>query len=123
MVMDGHLNKVGLAGSFFTLLCCLGFGPLIALLSALGAGFLINDAVLAPLLIVFLVIGGIGLGLTYRRHRHKGPLLVHLSGGAAVFEFTFVAFVAPLVWLGITGLVAASVWDFVIGRRAHQVHG
>jgi len=112
-----------LTGSFFTLLCCLGFGPLIALLLTVGAGFLINDAVLAPILIVFLVIGGIGLGITYRRHRRKGPLLVHLSSGAAVFGFTFVGFVAPLVWLGITGLVAASVWDFVIGRRTHQVHG
>jgi mercuric ion transport protein len=121
--MNAHLNKVGLAGSFFTLLCCLGFGPLIALLSAVGAGFLVNDAVLAPLLIVFLVIGGVGLGLTYRRHRRKGPLMVHLSSGAAVFVFTFVGFVAPLVWLGITGLVAASAWDFVIGRRAHQIVG
>jgi len=123
MVMDGHLNKVGLAGSFFTILCCLGFGSLIALLSAVGAGFLVNDAVLAPLLIVFLAIGGVGLGVTYRRHRRKGPLLVHLASGAAVFGFTFVGFVAPLVWLGIAGIVAASAWDFVIGRQAHQVHG
>ncbi len=58
-----------------------------------------------------------------RRHRRKGPLMVHLSSGAAVFVFTFVGFVAPLVWLGITGLVAASAWDFVIGRRAHQIVG
>lgn len=121
--MNAYLNKVGLAGSFFTLLCCLGFGPLIALLSAVGAGFLVNDAVLAPLLIAFLVIGGIGLGVTYRRHRRKGPLLVHLTSGAAVFGFTFVGFVAPLVWLGIVGLFAASAWDFMTGRRAHQIHG
>lgn len=121
--MNLHLKKIGLAGSVFSLLCCLGFGPLIALLSAIGAGFILNDAVLAPLLVVFLVIGGIGLGVTYRRHRRKGPLLVHVSVAAAVFVFTFVLFSTPLVWLGFTGLVAASAWDFVIGRRAHQVHG
>lgn len=33
-----HLDKVGLVGSITTTLCCLGFGPLIALLSAIGAG-------------------------------------------------------------------------------------
>lgn len=121
--MNLHLEKFGLAGSLFSLLCCLGFGPLIALLSAIGAGFLVNDAVLAPLLVVFLVIGGIGLGLTYRRHGRKGPIMVYISGAVAVFVFTFVLFIAPLIWLGIAGLFAASVWDFVIGRRTHQVHG
>jgi len=121
--MNLHLKKVGLAGSVFALLCCLGFGPLIALLSAMGAGFLVNDAILAPLLVVFLVIGGIGLGVTYRRHRRKGPLLAHVSGAAAVFVFTFVLFAAPLVWLGIAGLFIASFWDFVLGKRVHQAHG
>lgn len=56
-----HLDKLGLAGSRFVLLCCPGFGPLIALLSAIGAGFLVHDAVLAALLVVFLATGGIGL--------------------------------------------------------------
>lgn len=121
--MKLHLKKVGLAGSVFSLLCCLGFGPLIALLSAIGAGFLVNDAILVPLLVVFLVVGGIGFGVTYRRHRRKGPLLAHISGAVVVFLFTFVLFAAPLVWLGIAGLFFASFWDFVIGTRAHQVHG
>ncbi len=116
--MDLHLKKVGLAGSLFALLCCLGFGPLIALLSAIGAGFLVKDSVLAPLLIVFLVIGAIGLGVTYRRHRSIGPLLAYVLSAATVFIFTFRSFVGPLVWLGIAGLVAASVWDFVLGKEA-----
>lgn len=120
--MNLHLKKVGLAGSLFTLLCCLGFGPLIALLSAIGAGFLVNDMVLAPLLVVFLVIGGIGIGVTYRRHRRIGPLLVHIAGAVAVFVFTFVLLFAPLVWLGLAGLIAASFWDFVLGKRVHQAN-
>jgi len=45
------------------------FGPLIALFSVIGAGSLVKDSVWAPLLVVFLVIGGIGRGVTYRRHR------------------------------------------------------
>ncbi|MBE7487045.1 MerC domain-containing protein [bacterium] len=116
--MKLHLQGIGFAGSLFSLLCCLGFGPLIAILSAIGAGFLINDAVLAPLLILFLVIGGVGLGLTYRRHRHFGPLAVHLASAVAVVVFTFMLFVQPIVWLGIVGLLVASTWDFVLAKRA-----
>lgn len=118
--MKLHLQSIGFAGSLFSLLCCLGFGPLIAILSTIGAGFLINDAVLAPLLIVFLVIGGVGLGLTYRRHRRFGPLAVHLSSAVAVVVFTFMLFVPPLVRLGIVGLFAASSWDFFLARRATE---
>jgi mercuric ion transport protein len=114
-----HLKSVGFAGSLFTLLCCLGFGPLIALLSAVGAGFLVNDAVLAPLLLVFLVIGGVGLRAGYLRHGRISPLVLHISSATAVFVFTFALFAVPLVWLGIVGLFAASVWDFVLARQAH----
>jgi mercuric ion transport protein len=117
--MTLHLNKIGLAGSLFALMCCLGFGPLIALLSAIGAGFLVHDAVLAPLLVVFLVIGGIGVGITYRRHQKAGPLLINFMSSIAIFIFTFVVFFAPLIWLGIAGLVTASVWDFVLGKQIH----
>ena len=116
--MNLHLNKVGLAGSFFSLLCCLGFGPLITLLLAAGAGFLINDAVLAPLLAGFLVLGGIGLGITYRRHHRAVPMIVHIISAVILFVFTFVHFVAPLAGLAVAGLVAASVFDFVSGKKA-----
>lgn len=37
------------AGSLLALLCYLGFGLLILLLSVIGAGFPVNDAVLASL--------------------------------------------------------------------------
>lgn len=116
--MKVPLKSIGFTGSLFSLLCCLGFGPLIAFLSAIGAGFLINDAILAPLLIVFLVLGGVGLGLTYRRHRRIGPLAIHLSSGVAVIVFTFMLFLPPLVWLSIVGLLTASLWDFILAKRA-----
>jgi MerC mercury resistance protein len=116
--MNLHLNQVGLAGALFSLLCCLGFGPLIALLSAAGSGFLINDAVLAPLLVGFLVLGGIGLGITYRRHHRIVPMFVHIISAVILFVFTFIHFVSPLAWLAVAGLVAASVFDFISGNKA-----
>ena len=44
-----HLEKGSLVGSILTLLCCVGFGPMLALLGAVGAGFLINDRILAQI--------------------------------------------------------------------------
>jgi MerC mercury resistance protein len=48
-----HLDKIGVGGSLFAALCCLGFPAVVAILSAIGLGFLINDDILRPLMIVF----------------------------------------------------------------------
>lgn len=113
-----YLDKAGLIGSVVTLACCLGFAPVLAALSAIGVGFLINDAVLAPLLLGFLVLGGVGLWLSRRKHCRWEPLGLHAVSAASIFVFTFVAYFQPLIWLGIVGLIGASVWDVVLSRRA-----
>ncbi len=40
-------------GSVVVGACCLGLAPVIAAFTAMGAGFLINDAMLIPLLVFF----------------------------------------------------------------------
>ena len=37
-----HTDKLGVAGSVFTALCCLGFPALVSTLSAIGLGFLME---------------------------------------------------------------------------------
>lgn len=113
-----HLDKLGFVGSIVTLACCLGFGPILAVLSAIGAGFLINDAVLAPLLIGFLVLGGVGLWLSRRKHGRWGPLILHGVSATSIFVFTFVAHFQPAIWLGVAGLIGTMAWDAVLNRRA-----
>ena len=66
-----HADKWGPIGSIFAALCCLGFAPALAALSAVGLGFLINDLVLIPLLVLFL--GTTIWGLHRDRARHKTP--------------------------------------------------
>lgn len=48
--LDQHLDKVGIGGSLFAALCCLGFPALLSILSAVGLGFFIHDAILRGLL-------------------------------------------------------------------------
>ena len=61
MTIPRNLDKIGVLGSVFTALCCLGLPALLTILSAVGLGFLINDAILLPLLVIFLAITVVGL--------------------------------------------------------------
>jgi mercuric ion transport protein len=51
-----NLDKIGIAGSIFAALCCLGVPALLSIVSAIGLGFIVRDAILIPLLVVFLAI-------------------------------------------------------------------
>lgn len=112
-----HLEKIGLAGSIVTLLCCLGFGPLLAVLGAVGAGFLVNDRILAPLLAAFLALSAAGLVLSFRQHHRWPALLLHLGSSIIALVFTFVLYLQVFIWLGVLGIVAAVVWDFLLKRQ------
>lgn len=107
--VDQHLDKVGIGGSLFAALCCLGFSALLSILSAVGLGFLINDAILLPLLIVFLTLTLYGLYRGYQKHRKPGAVVLGGVSTAALLVFLLVFFSRPLAYLAITGLVTASV--------------
>ena len=49
-----HIDKIGILGATFAALCCLGISAVLSIVSAIGLGFLIHDAVLLPLLIISL---------------------------------------------------------------------
>lgn len=112
-----HLDKVGVGGSLFAALCCLGFPALVSFLSAVGLGFIIDDAVMIPLLVTFLIItlGGLYLGM---RHHHE-PWALILGGVSAIATLVFVA-LAPsnvLAGIGIAGLIGASILNVLLRSR------
>lgn len=115
--MKAYFDKVGPLGSIFTALCCIGTPGLLAFLSAIGIGFLINDAILLPLLIVFLGVSITGLYYSFKMHKTRWPLI--LGGISSIFIIFFIYgwFLKPMVYLGLAGLVGSSVWNVLLKRR------
>lgn len=103
-----HLDKIGVGGSLFAALCCLGFPALLAILSAVGLGFLVNDAVLIPLLVLFLLVTLLGLYFGKRHHGSWTPFFVGIAGSAVTAASVWFGS-GWLTGVGIAGLVAGSL--------------
>lgn len=113
-----NLDKLGIGGTLFAALCCLGFPALLSILSAIGLSFLINDAVLLPLLIIFFFVTLIGLYLGVGHHGSwLGFIIGMISAGGATFIFIFVAFNKALAGVGIAGLIVASILNVRLRMR------
>jgi mercuric ion transport protein len=103
-----HLDKIGVGGSLFAALCCLGFPALVSILSAIGLGFLINDDILRPTMIVFLLLAIVGLALGMRHHGSPWALIVGFLSAVTLYVFIYLSFNELIAGLGIAGLVIAS---------------
>lgn len=105
----------GSLGAILASLCCLGFAPLLAALSAAGLGFAISDAVLIPLLVLFLGLTLWGLQNSRARHGNSRPLYLGAGGALAALVGVFVWI--PVHVAGLIAVVAAAIWDIVLLRK------
>lgn len=109
------------AGAGFAGACCLGATAALSVLSAIGAGFLINDAFLIPLYVGLL---GLSVWLLYKSARSHGSLIPFWTGLAgAIVAFAGLWILPALVYVGLAVLISGSVWDFRNGRRAPACPG
>ena len=106
---------VGSMGSIFASLCCLGFAPVLAALSAAGLGFVISDAILIPLLALFLGLALWGMKSSQRKHGKTTPFYVGVGGAVAALVGVFIFI--PVHVIGLITLVGASIWDIVLLRK------
>lgn len=103
-------------GAGFAAACCLGATAALSVLTAIGAGFLINDALLIPL---YLALLGLSAWLLYRSARSHGNLAPFWAGlGGLIVAFAGLWISPVLVYGGLAALIAGNVWDFRNGRRA-----
>ena len=120
MSIARHLDKIGVPGSIAAALCCLGVSVFVSVATALGLGFLLNDAVLLPLFLVFLAFSLWGLAAGWRRHGNPAALVLGIAAGALLFVFAFVRQSTPWAYVGVAGLVAASVWNVWLARHVKE---
>lgn len=117
MKLARQLDKVGVAGASLTALCCLGVTAAVSLLSALGLGFMINDAILMPLFAVFIILALSGLAADVRHHHRWSAFLLALAGAAGLVLFAIFLPSRPGAFLAVAALVAASAWNLRL--RSH----
>ncbi len=106
-------------GAAFAAACCLGVSAVLSAVTAVGAGFLVRDAVLIPLYAAFLALS---LWLLYRSARAHGalaPFWLGLAGAAVALGGLWIH--ALLVYGGLLAIVAANVGDFMRSRRGEKI--
>ena len=107
---------LGSISSIFVALCCLGVPAVIAALSAIGAGFLINDAILAPLLLVALGITVAGSFFTFRQHHNLWPFGLTIVSAVVAFAGVYIVYLPLVVYGALAVLVLTQVGDFAYQR-------
>jgi len=108
-----HIGGTG--SSLFFGACCLGLTPLLAAFTALGAGFLIRDAILIPLFLASLAFSLWSLTRSRARHRRPGPFRLGL--GSALVAFAALWFLPALAYAALASFAGAAAWDLVALRR------
>jgi mercuric ion transport protein len=113
--VKGFLAQVAsTAGAAFTAACCAGAGWALAALTAIGAGFLVNDAVLIPLFVALL---GLSLWLLFRSARaHRDLRPVYLAGLGALGALVGLWTSTLVLFAGLGLMVASSLWDYLSAR-------
>jgi mercuric ion transport protein len=116
--VHGLLKQIGsTAAAAFAAACCAGASWALAALTAVGAGFLINDAVLIPLFVALL---GLSLWLLLRSARAHAYLKpVYLAGAGAVAALVGLWTSTVVLFAGLGVMVASSLWDY-LGARARR---
>ena len=81
------------------------------ILGSLGLGFLLESTYLLPVTIGFLGFALFSLAFRAKTRRGYGPLVLGIASVCFVLAFKFGYAFDPLVYAGILGLVASSVWN------------
>ena len=108
-------SVAGSVGATVAALCCAGVPAVLGALSASGLGFLVNDLILLPLVVVALGLALWGLGRGTARH---GLHIVLVLGWVGATLLIVGIFLYPLVYAGVAAMLVAAAWNTVALRSA-----
>ena len=108
-------DKLGFLGTLFASLCCLGVSVVIAPLTAIGLGFLINDLILLPLVLVFLLITLWGLYTGWKRLGVGPPFFLGIFAAVLLIPSFFVSAYFSSFLLAL--LLVATIWNTAVAVR------
>jgi chromate transport protein ChrA len=121
--MHSHLDKAGTFGGIVAGLaaatpCCL---PLLATASAsLGLGFLWRyESVASWVFQGFSLLALLGVVVAFRRHKKLLPLLLMVGASVAIVGYYHALHEAALVYVGLAGLVVASVLNHRAAKQCN----
>ncbi len=114
-------SLAALPAAFLSLLpavtCSACLGAYAGLFSALGLGFLVQSAVLEPVLISTLLVGLASIVWSTLGHRNPWPLALTLLGDLAVVVGRYVLASQEMQWLGFPLILGGALWNVWLRRR------
>lgn len=109
-----------LIGLFLSLFCPACYPALAGLIGSIGLGTVTEEALLKPLMILFLLVALLGLAYQGRRRGRYGPLILGFMGALGMYG-GFYFFASPLLKsIGLAALIAASLWNVFPKLRFNQ---
>lgn len=118
-----HMDKAGILGVILSHLCCVGAGANMSFLGAIGAGFLMNNAIRIPIVTISLVVSMLGAFMSYLNHRNIIPFIISVISSVTILVFSFAMPVDILVYAGIAGLIGASVYNYLCFKKCTTLRG
>ena len=112
-------DGAGVIGAVLAALCCAGTPIVVSVITALGLGFLRNDAILWPLMLACLAVATWGFWQGRQRHRHPGPLVLGITGAISMASGVILVHGFPamqMIYAGAAALLAATTWNIVLKR-------
>lgn len=118
------LTTIGSFGSALTIgLCPVCIPAIGAFLSAIGLGFLINETVLKPVLLIFLAIALFGYFWSYlKEHKNILPFIVGSLMAIALYvgRYVYISGTLNLILMygGLIGIMAVSIWNWRLRKNS-----
>ena len=116
---SGVIEKIGTIGSVLAAVACPACFPMLAVVgTALGLGiFRPFEGWVFSVFQILLAIAVLGNILSFARHRRAFPFIMGVAGPLLIFFALYVRFNQLVLYLGLFGLVAASVLNYFANRQ------